>query len=75
MTVYAAFRKQTENMHGFAAGNRTINCIYVNWIGKKVAIADRFVYAGETLVDHAASAEGHVAHFAVAHLAFGQANG
>lgn len=51
-----------------------INGSAVGRVGKKVAVGNGLVDAGKALINHSARAKGHMAHFAVSHLPFGQAH-
>ncbi|MNV82321.1 hypothetical protein D3C71_1760470 [compost metagenome] len=75
MTVHAARRQQAEQVHRAAAAPGAIDQVEQRRIGGELAGGDRPVDAREVLVHHAAGAEVHVAHFGVAHLPLGQADG
>ena len=74
MTVNAARREQAHHVQGTAIGLHDGAGGIQFGIGKKTAILDRGIDAGQVLVDDAAGAEVHVANFRVAHLPIRQSN-
>ena len=59
-------------MNPVLPADRFIDGSAVGGVGKKVAVGNGLVDAGKALINHSAGAEGHMAHFAVSHLPFGQ---
>jgi hypothetical protein len=74
VSMNTAIRQQAENMYGFVIGDSSVDGFDVHRIGEEITVADGFVDAGEALVNDAPGAEGHMADFAVTHLAFRQAD-
>ena len=70
--MHAAIADEAEEMETLALG--FFKGFHKHRHGGQFAIADAFVDAGQILIHHASRAEIEVAHFAVAHLAVGQAH-
>jgi len=74
MAVNAALGQEAENMHSAPRCFGLVDGVAIHRVGEKVAVGNGFVNTGEILVDHPPGAEGHMAHFGVAHLPLGQSN-
>ena len=74
VTVYAAGRKQTQNMQCRPALLGRLHGLDQRQVGIKAAIFYGQIDLGQILVHHASGADVQMAHFRVAHLAVGQAD-
>ena len=74
MTVHAAIRQQTEDMHGLARADGFIHGVGDGGIAEELAVTDRLGYPGEVLIHHTAGTEVHMADLGVAHLPVRQAH-
>ena len=72
--VNTARGEQTHQMNCFAISDSCINSLNQLWILLELTIFDGFGNTGQILINHTASAQIHVAHFTVTHLAIRQTN-
>ncbi len=73
--VNAPVRDQPQQVEGFAAFPGEAEGLLQNGVALQFTVFDGFVDAHQLLIHHPTGAEVHVAHFGVAHLTFGQADG